>query len=114
MKDYKKLAQEMRLGIGALRKDAPETMRGFSQFMGNALKAGALDQKTKELITFSIAVAVRCDGCLAAHARNLNELGARREEVLEAVMVAASMGGGPAVITSVEAMAAFDQFSNTT
>ena len=38
--------------------------------MGAAAKAsGALDAKTKELIAIAIAVAVRCDGCIAAHTK---------------------------------------------
>lgn len=110
MKDYPELAQEMRVGIRNLRKDATEPMRGFAQFMGSALKDGALSNKTKEMITLGISMAVRCDGCIAAHVRNLHEMGATREEVMEVAMVAASMGGGPGVITAVETMAAFDQY----
>ena len=68
-KDYKEIAADLTSSMGRLQKGIPDTMKGFAA-MGAAAKAsGALDAKTKELIAIAIAVAVRCDGCIAAHTR---------------------------------------------
>ena len=76
-----------------------------------AKKSGALDPKTKELIATAIAVAVRCDGCIASHVKALEKHGAEREELLEMLSMAIYMGGGPSVVYAAEALDAFDQFS---
>ena len=51
-------------------------MKGFSALAQAALKADALDTKTKELIALAIAVATRCDGCIAFHAEAAMKQGA--------------------------------------
>jgi len=55
--------------IARLRAGAPEPMRGFSMLAREALKPGALDVKTKELVAMGIAIATRCDGCIGFHAK---------------------------------------------
>ena len=66
-----------------LRGGAPEVMKAFSSIAQAALAQGALDPKTKELIALGIAVAIRCDECIAFHVKAAIERGATREEVLE-------------------------------
>ena len=48
-----------------------------------ATAAKALVAKTEELIALGIAVAVRCDDCIAFHAKAAAEQGATRDEVSE-------------------------------
>ena len=80
--------------------------------MGAAAKAsGALDAKTKELIAIAIAVAVRCDGCIAAHTKAAEKYGVDREEILETLSMAVYMGGGPSVVYASQALDSFDAFS---
>ena len=52
---------------------------------------------------------MRCDGCLGHHAKACLDLGATREEVVEAISVAVHMGGGPSMVYGSEALNAFDQ-----
>ena len=54
----------------------------------SALALKALDGKTKELIALGICVAVRCDDCIAFHAKAALEQGASRAEVAEALAMA--------------------------
>ncbi|MCX2724335.1 carboxymuconolactone decarboxylase family protein [Roseibium salinum] len=97
--------------MAALRKDAPDVAKAFGALAGAAIKPGALDSRTKELIALAIGITARCDGCLAYHARAAAKYGATREEVLEVIGVAIYMGGGPSMIYGAEALAAFDGLS---
>lgn len=84
-------------------------MKAFSTMAQGASRPGALDGKTKELIALAVSVAIRCDDCIAFHAKAAVEQGANREEVLEAPGMAIYMGAGPAVMYASHAIEAFDQ-----
>lgn len=96
-----------------LRRDLPDVMAAFSQLAAAATRDGALDKKTKELIALTLGVAAHCDACIGFHAKALVDLGATRSEVEEALGMAVYMGGGPSLMYSSDAMAAFDEFSVT-
>ena len=87
-------------------------MKGFSATARAALRANALDTKTKELLSLGIAVATRCDPCIAFHAEAAVKQGASREEILETVGIAIYMGAGPSVMYAAKALEAFDQFAS--
>ncbi|WP_342238562.1 carboxymuconolactone decarboxylase family protein [Inquilinus sp. OTU3971] len=108
--DWNKLTGELSGPLRELRGGAPEVMKGFSTIAQAALKTGALDARTKELIALAIAVAIRCDDCIAFHARAAVERGATRAEVLETLGMAIYMGAGPATMYATHAIEAFDQF----
>ena len=109
--NYKDVAEDLQKSVGQLAKQLPDTMKAFSSLGAAAKKNGALDPKTKELIATAIAVAVRCDGCIASHVKALEQHGAKREEVLEMLSMSIYMGGGPSVVYAAEALTAYDQFS---
>ena len=110
-KNYSETAKELSTSVGRLRKAIPDTMKGFSS-LGAAATAGSyLEPKTKELIAIAIAIAVRCDGCIASHAKAAEKNGACRTEVLETLSMAVYMGGGPSVVYAAQALDAFDQFT---
>jgi AhpD family alkylhydroperoxidase len=108
-KDWLKMAADMNPLVKDLRGGAPEVMTAFSQMALAASKEGALDVKTKELIAFAVSVAVRCDPCIAFHAKAAHKQGASREEIAEALGMAIYMGAGPSVMYAAQAMEAFDQ-----
>lgn len=105
------LLDDLNTAIATLRAGAPEPMRAFSALAREALKPGALDVRTKELIATAIAVAVRCDGCIGFHAKAAIRAGASREEILETLSMAIYMGAGPSMIYAAEALRAFDELS---
>jgi AhpD family alkylhydroperoxidase len=107
--DWSDLMADLRGPLRELRAGAPEVMKGFAAIAQAATKANALDAKTKELIALAIGVAIRCDDCIAFHAKAALDLGASREEVLEALGMAIYMGAGPAVMYASHAIEAFDQ-----
>jgi AhpD family alkylhydroperoxidase len=91
-------------------------MKNFSAMASAAVGKGgegegALDSKTKELIALAIAVAIRCDGCVAFHAQAAVKQGATREEVMETMGMAIYMGAGPSLMYAAQAVEAFDQFA---
>ncbi len=92
-----------------LRGGAPDVMKAFTSMAQAALAPGALDPKTKELIALGIAVAMRCDDCIAFHVKAAVDHGAMREEVLETLGMAIYMGAGPSAMYASHALGAYTQ-----
>jgi len=111
LKDWTAMATELSADLRTLRAGAPDVMKGFSALAQAALKADALDTRTKELIALAVSVATRCDGCIAFHAEAALKQGASRAEVLETMGMAIYMGAGPSVMYAAQALEAFDQVS---
>ena len=105
-KNWPEMAKDLSGAIREVRLGAPEVMKAFSATAG-----GTLDTKTKELIALAIAVAIRCDGCVAFHAKAAVEQGATREELMETMGMALYMGAGPSLMYAAQAVEAFDQFA---
>lgn len=110
--NYRELTQSVSQNLATLRSDIPDVMKGFNELARAATKDGALDKKTKELIALALGVAAHCDACIGFHAKALVQLGASKAEVEEALGMAVYMGGGPSLMYSANAIAAFDQFSS--
>jgi AhpD family alkylhydroperoxidase len=109
-KSYPEITKALSVGLRELRKEAGDTMAGFSTMTQAAMKDGAVSKKTKEFIALALGVAARCDGCLGYHAEALVKLGATRQEVAEVLGVAIQMGGGPSLMYAADAYTAFLQF----
>ena len=110
-KDWPRMARELSAAIKEVRLGAPDVMKAFSAMASSATSAGALDTKTKELLALGIAVAIRCDGCIAFHAEAAVKHGASRDEVMETMGMALYMGAGPSLMYAAQAVEAFDQFA---
>ncbi len=109
--NWPQLAQTRSGELRHLRGGASDVMKGFSAIAQAALKPGALDVKTKELIALAISVATRCDDCIAFHAKAAVERGAAREEILETLGMAIYMGAGPSAMYASHALDAATQFA---
>lgn len=110
-KDWPAMAAELSSAIKEVRLGSPEVMKHFSAMATAATASGALDTKTKELLAIGIAVAIRCDGCIAFHAKAAMQHGATREEIMETMGLAIYMGAGPSLMYAAQAVEAFDQFA---
>lgn len=110
-KDWPAMAGELSAAIKEVRLGSPEVMRSFSAMAAAATAGGALDAKTKELLAIAIAVAIRCDGCIAFHAKAALHHGATRAEIMETMGLAIYMGAGPSLMYAAQAVEAFDQFA---
>ena len=74
---------------------AAESQKAFGALMRSVQSAGALDEKTKELILFSLVVGSRCQPCFEAHLRKAREMGIAQAELDEAAWCAIALGGAP-------------------
>lgn len=110
VRDWPQLAKDLSTAMNEVRAGIPEIMNAFSTLARSATATGALDSRTKELIAIGIAIAARCDGCIAFHAKAARRFGATRAEVMETVGMAIYMGGGPSLMYGAQAIEAFDQF----
>ena len=110
MSNWPQMTKELSAQLRNLRGGAPEVMKAFAGMAQAAAVTKALDVKTKELIALGIAVAVRCDDCIAFHVKAAVEQGASKEEVLETLGMAIYMGAGPSVMYASHALEAFTQF----
>jgi AhpD family alkylhydroperoxidase len=72
-----------------------ESQRSFGAMMRSVQAAGALDERTKELILFSLVLASRCAPCFDAHFKKAQALGISRAELDEVAWCAIAMGGAP-------------------
>jgi len=110
-KNWTQETQTLSAELRTLRGDAASVMKAFGSLAQTATAAGVLDVKTKELIALGIAVATRCDDCIAFHAKSAVEHGASRDEVLETLGMAIYMGAGPSAMYASHALEAFTQFA---
>jgi len=111
IKDWQQIAQDHSAVLADVRKGLPEVMKAFGGLAQAATAEGALSSRTKELVALALGVAVRCDGCIAFHARAAQKFGASREEILEIVGMGIYMGGGPSLMYGAQALEAYDQFA---
>ena len=112
MTNWPDSVKELSGSLRNLRGGAPEVMKAFANIAQAALSAKALDSKTKELIALAISVAVRCDDCIAFHAKAAVEHGATRDEVAEVLGMAIYMGAGPSAMYASHAFEAYAQFES--
>lgn len=80
----------------ARAKAAPEIMDAWRNFSRTVFKAGALDEKTKQLIAIAVAHTTQCPYCIHSHTEQAMRKGCTKEEIIEAVWVAAEMRAGAA------------------
>lgn len=109
-KNWQKTTQDLSALMQDIGKNIPDVTKGFSQMAKGANQEGALSHKHKELMALAIGISIRCDGCIAFHAKAVAELGATREEVMEMLGVSIYMGGGPSFTYAAQALEAFDSF----
>ncbi|WP_296765860.1 carboxymuconolactone decarboxylase family protein [Sediminimonas sp.] len=97
--------------LRALNKTVPDTARAFGA-LGKAVKdSGTLEFKTKEFVALGIAIATKCDACIAIHVEKLVKCGATREELGDVLAMSIQMGGGPSMMYAAKALECYDEMS---
>jgi AhpD family alkylhydroperoxidase len=110
-KNYKSINLEQRQLASAYRQASPHAIEAFLGLHKSVMSEGMLSIKHKELIATGIAIAARCDGCIASHVGAALKAGASRQELIEAIDVAILMGGGPAYTYGAQALLAVDELA---
>ncbi|MCD6674210.1 MAG: carboxymuconolactone decarboxylase family protein [Burkholderiaceae bacterium] len=75
-----------------------------------AMKDGALDRKTKELIALALVVSKHCDVCITFHVRDCLKHGCTEAEIMEALGVAVMEGDGPTMVYAGNALEALEEY----
>lgn len=86
------------------RSLAPESEQAFQAFSQRVFADGAIPAKTKQLIAVAVAHVTQCPYCIKGHTKAALRQGATREELMEAIWVAAEMRAGGAYAHSVIAL----------
>ncbi len=83
-------------------KDAPALWEKFLAWYQAVFAEGALTEREKALIALAVSHAVQCPYCIDAYSTACLEKGADREQMTEAVHVAAAIRGGASLVHGVQ------------
>ncbi|KOP74014.1 carboxymuconolactone decarboxylase family protein [Priestia aryabhattai] len=86
-----------------------DVFKAFVTFDQQAMKAGLLSVKEKELIAIAVAHTTGCPYCIDIHTKAAKKAKATREEVAESIMVATALKAGSALSHGVNALVAYDE-----
>lgn len=76
-----------------LMSEDNKVLKRFFSLDNQTYKAGALDEKTKELLGLVASMVLRCDDCIKYHIGTAHELGVSSEEIFEVFSIANLVGG---------------------
>jgi len=94
-----------------LRRERPDEIEAFGEYLKRARKSGALSAKVKELMNLAIALATHCTPCVVRHTKMSLDQGATRDEILETALIAIGMGGGLAYTQTVYMLDALETWA---
>lgn len=93
--DKKEEKKEEKKSVNLFQMYNKNVADAFSNAAKENKKDSALTYKQKELISLGVSIAVKCEACTKAHAKNAVAAKANMEEIAEMVGVCVMMGGGP-------------------
>ncbi|MBK5209528.1 MAG: carboxymuconolactone decarboxylase family protein [Flavobacteriaceae bacterium] len=105
---YPKTTKELADKKAAL---APKNIEAWRNFSKTVFEAGSLPEKTKQLIAVAVAHVTQCPYCIKSHTTQAIRKGASKEEIMEAIWVAAEMRAGAAYAHATIAMAEMENHS---
>lgn len=103
---YSRPSRDLGVKRSALAPKADAAFRAFSEAV---FADRALSTKTKQLIAVAAAHVTQCPYCIRGHTKAALKSGASREEIMEAIWVAAEMRAGAAYAHSALALDAMDK-----
>jgi len=74
--------------------NSPEIGKPFSDFHDACENSSVIDTKTKELLMLVLASVFRCPHCTEGHIKAALDAGVSKEEITEALLIAAVEGAG--------------------
>jgi AhpD family alkylhydroperoxidase len=83
---------------------SPETDAAFQAFSQKVFADGMLSVKIKQIIAVAVAHVTQCPYCIKGHTRAALRHGASKEELMEAIWVAAEMRAGGSYAHSILAI----------
>ena len=83
-------------------KNVPEMWKKFAEWYEHVFQEGALTAREKSLIALAVAHAIQCPYCIDAYAQDCLEKGSNKDQMTEAVHVAAAIRGGASLVHGVQ------------
>lgn len=83
-------------------EDGPELWEKFLQYYGQVFQEGALTAREKALIALAVAHAIQCPYCIDSYTQICLENAANKEQMMEAIHVAAAIRGGATLVHGVQ------------
>lgn len=83
------------LGIQKTRDSFPDQVNAYLNFTQKVKSTGGLAEKETALILVSLALFSQCEMCIENSVTDAISAGASESDILEASLLAVSMGGGP-------------------
>jgi AhpD family alkylhydroperoxidase len=95
--------------LGRFLEALPDLAKQLGPQVNEAYKEGVIDSKTKRLMAMAIALGAGCRNCVLGQAEAALDLGATKEEFLEAIAVVVSMRGTTGVAESLRVIQLLDE-----
>jgi len=95
--------------FGEVGEHRGELYEAYEQWSHRTFAEGALPRKTKHLIATAVAHALQCAYCIDAHTRSAWSTGATREEIVEALHVAAVIRRGSTLVHGIQGLDALEE-----
>ncbi len=112
MAQFQQVLQDLREPTRSLRHAVPDAWSGFLALHKGAMAEGEVPTRLKEAAALAISVALRCDGCIAYHAKAAARAGATPGEIAEMLGVALLLQGGTASVYAPRAWEAYLEFGD--
>ncbi len=97
--------------FGTITEWDKELGEKFFEYYGKVFEEGALTAREKSLIALAVSHTVQCAYCIDAYTQDGLKRGLEKEEMMEAVHVAAAIKSGATLVHSVQMMSKYDKLS---
>ena len=96
--------------LRAMKELAPAEFQAWAALDGIVGKDdGKIPRKYRELIAIAVAHTTQCPYCIEVHTKKAKKAGATKEEVVEAVLLAAALRAGAAATHGTLALKFYDE-----
>lgn len=90
--------------FGSITEWSEELGNKFFDYYGKVFEEGKLSAREKSLIALAVAHTVQCPYCIDAYTKDGLQRGIIKEEMMEALHVAAAIRGGATLVHGVQMM----------
>ena len=90
---------------------SPALGKKFFDYYNSVFEESALSAREKSLIALAVAHTIQCPYCIDAYTQDGLERGVDKEEMMEAVHVAAAIRGGASLVHGVQMMEVYEKRS---
>lgn len=109
MELYETRLEEIESSLGKIEELSPDESGAWGHFSSVAGAKGALSPRGKEIIAVALSVLSKSKWCISFHVKKALELGARKQEIIEAAWVAVLMGGSPVLMYTQHVLEALEE-----